>query len=894
MRLLVGMRSLLRLLRHRPSFESNMDEELRFHIEEQAEEFLGQGMGREEALRRARLAMSDLNTVRKECRGSRGLLLPGRVYGQCRYALRLLRKSPAFTATALATIALCLGANLAIFAAVHSVLLRSLPFPKASRLVALYNTYPRAGVYRDGSSVANYYERRGGKIRAFRSASLYYAGSAILGNAGPPVRIPLLGVSPEFFSTVGIPLVAGRSFEEGEMDPGRDRVAIVSEDFRRSHWASTREALGAAIRIDGVDRRVVGIAPANFRFLSSPAELIIPASSSPERHRSTERHSGGNVMQMVARLNDGVSLSEAQAQIDAQNAALETNDPSAKEMAAAGFRTAVVSLHADHVAAVRPFLLSLQAGSVLLLLAGCLNLANLQLVRGAARVREVAVRRALGAGTGALAGELMTETTLLTLGGSALGLVLGWFGTQWLRSLGAERLPLGSGISFDGTAVAVAIGTALALSVLLGLPAALLPLRSDLQGALKSESRAGTISRPAQRLRYLLLAGQVAFAFVLLTCSALLGVSLKNALAVSPGFNASRSVTASISLVGDRYLNAQSGLLFTERAERELLRQPGVIAAGFATNIPFSGYSGKSAATVQGYVRHSSDSPHGHYSYGVAGDYFRAMGFSLKSGRFLDAADSRRHERVCVVDYDFARFYWPGRSALGQHLFPGSAAGPDSEAFTVVGVVAAVKQASLTDPERTGAVYFPFIYRPQNNLFVVVRGVASNLESSLERSLEDAIHRVDPGLAVTGKLPAQARIDASLEVRRSPAELGVLFSVIALLLTSVGTYGVVSYAAALRRREIGIRIALGARPSQIWGYFLGATVTWLTAGLLLGAGLLLLAAKAINSVLFGVHVMDPAALIACAAVVICLAVVACVAPLWRAGRLSPLETLSEN
>lgn len=887
------LRSLWRVLTARQKFENNMSEELRFHMAEHVEELVRAGMSRDEATRQARLEFGGLNSVGEECRRSRGLFLSDELRRQLTYSIRVLRKAPAFTATALLTIALCLGANLAIFAVIDSVLLRPLPFPQADHLVTLYNSYPKANVERDGSSITNYYERRG-KIAAFRSLSIYYFGNSITGEPGFAQREPVAGVSPEFFATLGVRLAAGRTFEEGETEVGRDSVVIVTDAYRRQHWKSNREALGQSIRMDGSLKKVVGVLPTGFRFLSSQARMYLPLVSGLERRKPSERHSGGNVIQMVARLKNGATLAQAQAQIDAQNTALEADDPQAKMMADAGFRTLVVSLHGDHVASIRPTLLLLQAGVLLLLFIGCANLANLHLVRAGTRVREIAVRRALGASGGYVVSELVAEMMVLTLTGSVFGILLGAAGVRLLAILGAERLPLGAEIAFNGKLALLALAVAVGMGIFLAAPAAWLGMRPQLNDALKSEGRGGTGGPVAQRLRKGFLAAQVAFAFVLLVGAGLLGVSLKRALAVPPGFVAEHAVTAHVSLVGNKYPAPATGLLFTERLIDELLRQPGVLSAGIANNIPFSGYSGKSAAAVKGYVMRRGDSPRGHYSYGVAGDYFWAMGFSLKAGRFLTGADSRRRERVCVVDEDFARYYWPQANPLGRQLFQGSAAGPDSEAFTVVGVVGRVKQAGLTDRAEQGAVYYPYIYRPDSNLFVVVRSNAGLATQSLERTLETAVRHVDPELAVTDKLPMDVRIADSLTERRSPVILGSLFSGIALLLTAIGTYGVVSYSVAQRRREIGIRIALGARPQQIWWHFLSMAAALLATGMAIGLAGVLLAGKAIESVLFDVHAYDVSTLAAAAAVIALVSLTACLIPARQASRISPTEALGEN
>jgi predicted permease len=721
-----------------------MGEELRSHIEQYTDDLIQSGVSPQEAARRARIEFGGMNTIQEECREARRWLHPfDELVRQSRYAARLLRKSLGFTITALLTLAICLGANLTIFAVIDSVLLRPLPFPNAGGLVTMFNTYPRAGVERDGSSITNYYERRG-RIPAFDGVALYRYDTAVVGEAGSTEREPVARVSPEFFPTLGVDLRMGRSFTEEETSVQTEGVVILTDRYWREHFDADPHVIGKQIRRDGVSTTVIGVLPPGFRFLSSQAELYFPYSSRPEQRTPSERHSGGNSRQMIAHLRPGATLSQAQAQIDTQNATLEKDDPEAKMLADAGFRTVVVPLHSDHVASFRPVLLLLQAGSLTLLLIGAVNLINLMLIRANGRAKEMAVRQALGASRLHIVSEVIVETTMLTLAGGVLGLAAGAAGIRLLAVFGADRLPLGSQIAFDGRLAVVAFLGAAVLGIVLALPVAWFALRGHLANAIQSESRGGTASRAAQRLRHGFVVAQIALAFVLLAGAGLLGLSLERAMSVSPGFRPDHVLTGQISLPWSAYRNWPARLMFNEKLLSEIARQPGVSEVGLVNNVPLSGNSGKSAATVKGDVLRPGESPRGHYSYGVDGDYFAAMGFSLHEGRFLTADDSRRGERVCVVDDDFARYYWPNESALGQHLFEGSAASNDSEAFTVVGVVGAVKQAGLTDEIAQGAVYYPYALRTDDSLFVVVRTILP--PESLGLTLQKVVRKIDPRL----------------------------------------------------------------------------------------------------------------------------------------------------
>ena len=561
-------------------------------------------------------------------------------------------------------------------------------------------------------------------------------------------------------------------------------------------------------------------------------------------------------------------------------------------MADAGFRSLVVPLHADHVASIRATLLLLQAGVLVLLLVGGVNILNLLLIRANARVKEFAVRQALGASRRHIVGDAIVETTLLTLLGGLLGLGVGAGGIRLLAMLGADRLPLGAHIHFDLRLALAGLAAAIVMGIVLAAPIAWFHLRRDPGDALQSETRGGTAGHSAQTLRHCFIVAQIALAFVLLTGAGLLGISLKRAMAVSPGFRADHVLTGQISLAGKKYPAASAGLIFIDRLMDELEHQPGVLAAGIVTNLPFSGRNGKSAAKIKGRILPPGESPRGHYSYSVGGDYFRAMGFSLRAGRFLVNSDSRRAERVCVVDEDFARYYWPHSSALGQRLFQGSDEGKDSEAFTIVGVVGSTKQSSLTEDTAQGAIYYPYIYRPDNNIFVAVR--ASLPPDSIGLTLRKVIRQIDSELPVNDLRSMDTRIADSLVARRSPALLASLFSAIALLLTAIGTYGVLSYAVAQRRREIGLRMALGARPEQIRRQFLSLALRLLAGGMTLGVSGAWLTGNAMKSVLFHVPSVDFAILAGVGSAIGLVALVACLLPSYRAARISPMEALAQK
>jgi predicted permease len=805
-----------------------------------------------------------------------------------RFALRQLRKSPAFTLTALATVAICLGANLAIFAVIESILLRPLPFPQSDRLVTIFNTYPKAGVENDGSSITNYYERRG-NIPAFSSLSLYAEGPEVVGDPGSTEQVQVLRIEPDFFATLGVNLAMGRTFTEEEAAVAAENgVIILTDAFWRQRFAADSNILGRDLLVNGLQRKIIGVLPPDFRFLSSEARLIKPIRTRPTDRAPSQRHSGGGAINMIARLKPGATMAEAQSQIDAHNAAVERDNPEAKAMAEAGFRSPVVSLHADHVRSIRPTLWLMQGGVFFLLLIGAVNLVNLLLIRASGRAKEMAIRQSMGASRQHVVKQVVTETVLLTGTGGLLAVLVGAWGTQLLQLLGANRLPLGAHIAFDGWLASIGLIGAVILGIVIAVPIAWFNLGSHLANALQSESRGGGINRATQRLRHGFIVAQIALAFVLLAGAGLLGLSLKKVMAVSPGFRADHVLTGFCTV---SWQLADESVGIVDRLLESIRQQPGIAATGVITDIPLNGDTGKTAVVPKGYVPPPGQSLHGHYSYGVSGEYFSALGIPLREGRFLTSADSHRPERVCVVDEDFARRYWPrggGGDALGQAIAHGNEK-DDAKLFTIVGVVGTVKQAGLTETQGQGAVYLPYVYRNGGSVFVVTR--TSQRPEAFAETLRKLVRAAHPELSFDNVRSMEARIDESLIARRSPTLLAGIFAGVALLLAAIGTYGVLSYSVAQRTREIGIRMALGAQRGQIGTQFLSLGLRLLAAGTILGLIGAWLAGRAMQSVLFDVPALHLATLAGTAILMTMVSLIACLLPARRAASVDPMVAL---
>jgi predicted permease len=804
-----------------------------------------------------------------------------------RLALRSLLNHPQFTAATVATLAVCLGANLALFAVVDAVLLRPLPYREPDRLVTIYHSYPRTAIGRDEASLTTYFERRG-RLPAFAALGAIDRTTTVLGEPGETAIVSLGRVTPEFFSLLGVDLALGRSFREGELTYQTDQVVVLGHELWRERFGGDPGVLGRTVRIDGLPRVVVGVLPPGFHFLSFAAPVYMPLSSEESERNVAARHS--NRVTQVARLAPGASLAEAQAQVDALDAARAGEFPQPEVVRESGYHAVVAPLHGDHVAAVRPALRLLQGGALLLLVIGAVNLLNLFLVRSTSRAHETAVRRALGAGRAQLVQDALAESFVVSACGGLLGLGVAASGLRLLAALGADRLPLGARVALDGRVALAGLCGSLLAGLVLAAPAIVHGLARD--GAALHVGRGSTPGRSAHRLRAGFIVAQVALAFVLLTFGGLLALSLERAMAVSPGFRAENVVTGRFNLPWSGYHDLRSFEVFFGRLRERTSRLPEVVASGAVSNVPLGGGGVSGGITVAGRERAPGEAIVAHEQLGVAGDYFAAMGIPLLSGRFLDASDEPQDRRHCVVDESVARRYWPGGDAVGQRFHRGVEVRPGDEPYTVVGVVGSVKHASLTEDDRPGAIYLPFTHTFARHYYLAARTrVAPEAAAPL---LARALREIDPELPLSDVRSMEARIANSLAERRSPALLTALFGAAALALSCIGLYGVLAYSVAQRAREFAIRMALGARRAAVLRSVMGAGARLVGAGLAIGLAVALAFSGKLSSHLFAVGPRDPWAFGAVALVFASLAAVACAVPARRATRVDPMDVLRDE
>jgi len=805
-----------------------------------------------------------------------------------RIALRRLAKSPGFTGTALATLALCIGANLTIFAVVDAILIHALPFPDEDRLVNIYYSYPKLPSAQSGASLTNYYERRG-KMPAFSSLAEIGEGTSVVGETGSTAIEQLGRVTPEFFDTLGTAPLLGRNFSDAEMTYLTDNVVILSHEYWRSHFSSNPAVLGKSIRIDGIPRAVIGVLAPQFKFLSFQGAMYMPLSSEERERNVSARHSTGKIL--IGRLAPGATLVQARAQMAAYDAKIAPDFPDAALVTQAGCVTVIAPLRADYVALVRPTLILLQAGALFLLVIGGVNLVNLLLIRASQRSRELTIRQALGAGQRHIVADVMVETMVLTLTGGLLGLFVGAAGIRMLGAFGAQQLPLGSEIAFNGRLAVAALLGAFVSAIAIGAPVSIFSVRSALVGALQAQSRSSTTGRATRRMRNGFIVAQISLAFVLVTGAGLLGLSLKQAMGVSPGFRPDHVITGQFGLSWAGYHDQPKIDHLFDTLYEKTRSLPGVEAAGAISNVPVVGARDRSLMVVLGSSQKQEGSlAHAFDCFGVSGDYFQAMGIPLISGRYLTQADAHASTFYAVVDETFARYFWPKGNAVGSRFYQGSETRHSDQAYTVVGVVGTVKQAGLaaSKPD-AGAAYFTFNGIFFRNYFLVAR--TSLPPEAIAATLEKVVRSVDADIPLTDVSSMDVRITDSLATRRSPALMAGIFGLTALLLATIGLYGVMAYTVVQRTREFGVRLALGAQRVDVLRLVFMEGARLAALGLAVGVAISWIVSSFMGAFLFGVKVHDPWTYVGVSALLAAVAAAACLVPARRATHVDPMEAL---
>ncbi len=812
-----------------------------------------------------------------------------------KFGVRLLWKDKGFASTAVATLAICIAANTAIFSVVHAVVLKPLPLPEPDRLLILYNSYPNVGVKRAVNGVPDFYDRRRA-LTALEDVALYSNEGLNVGDGASVQRLESMGVTPSLFRLLRARPALGRIFAEEEGEIGNQRKVMLSYSLWQERYGGDRSVIGKDLRIYGNLHTIVGVMPEGFLFLDPSVRLWRPLAFTAEQKQ--EYHS--NSWEMIGRLKPGATMQQAQAQVDALNQANLDLVPQLKPLLInAGFHTEVHPLQDELVKDIKATLYLLWGGAIFVLLIGAVNIANLVLARSSVRVKEMTTRFALGAGRGRIARQMVTESLLLTICGALIGLLLGWWGMRIFSALRLNEIPRGSEIAMDSEVVIYILALAVVVGTGIGLIPVVHMLSADLTLLFRSDGRTGTSGRGARFLRNALVVAQIAFALILLVGAGLLLASFRRVLAVKPGFAAENVLSGSIALPSVQYKGDRELRAFMGRALEKIRSLPGIQVAGATDSIPFGHNSSDSLILAEGYVMKPGESVVSPNRIVVTPGYFEAMRVPLIEGRVFDSRDSGETQKVIIVDQRLARKFWPDSSPIGKRMWQPS--GPEdlvqpsanSRWYTVVGVVGSVKLRALVDPdERAGAYFFPYEQAPRDHATFALRTAGE--PSATVSALRKAIVEVDAGLPLYDVRTMQERIDESLVARRSPMILAMGFGLVALFLAAVGIYGVLAYTVAQRTREIGIRMALGSTAERIFRLIAREGFTLLGIGFALGLAGTLGLAKYVESLLFGVRPVDPYVLAGVTGILALAATIACILPAQRAARVDPVVALRQE
>ena len=880
---------------HPGRWERELDEELASHLEMHVEDNIRAGMPPEEARRSALLKLGGLEQAKEIYRDRRSLPAIDMIVQDARFALRMMRRSRGLTAAALLVLTLGIGANTVMFTVVNTVLLRPLPYPDPSRLQLVQTA----------TAPPDYYVYRS-RNRAFQSFSSFYFRSFDVTGDGEPERIRVLIVSSDFLGTLRTPPAIGRDLQPRDEQWGDHRVVILTDGLWRRRYAADPSIVGRPIVLGAEPYTVVGILPPGFSFLGREAQALVPMSFAPGDNLNTHNN---YFLTMVARLAADATPAGANADLNRLSQQIIAEHPENR-----GTQMDVRSLHGALVEDVRRALFVLFGAVVFVLLIACADLANLLLARAAARRREIALRIAIGASRRRVFGQLLTESVLLAVCGSALAVILTWLSVGTLNSLSQTVLPRTRDIRIDGVVLAYTALVAVATGVLFGLAPAWRSVDIDPGQALHEGARTGEDPR-GHRIRSALVMAEIAMSLVLLIGAGLMVKSMHGLTRVDAGFDPHDVLTVQVGIPPRKYVDealerrfspqayVKSTRFFTEVVE-QIRTLPGVSAVGAIYALPLMGevwgknvtfYDRPLPATIR-------ELPPIQYRV-VAGDYFRALAVPILKGRAFAETDTADAAKVAIVNREMVRRYWNDQDPIGKvisvnppiQLVPRGTVPPDykPELFTVVGVAADVRYGSLgTAP--LPLVYVPFAQGSEGatTMYLVVRSHTD--PAGLSAAIRDRIRQVDPDVPASSIQTMEDRVSASLAQPRLRAIVLGTFAGLALLLAGVGTYGVMSYAARQRTREIGIRMAIGASSRAILKLLLGRGAVMVAAGI--GAGLLcaLALTRALRTLLFGVSTSDPLVFVGVTILLASVAMVAAWVPARRATRLEPVAALREE
>ncbi len=888
MTLFAKARSFLRNLFLSRRVEEDLDQEVHSHLEMLTEENIRAGMSPQEAQRAARIELGGIEQVKEQVREERlGNWLQS-VLSDCHYALRQFRKNPVFTAVAVLTLALAIGATTAIFSVVYGVLLRPLPYTHPDRIMAIFEVTTEGNPSRVADP--NFDDFRD-QSRSFQAIAKYSGNIASVSGGSQPTRTMAAGVTPDFLKVLGIQPILGRDFSPSDAKKGAGPTVLVSYGYWKQHLGSPRDLSQSHLKMDGTVHSVIGVLPVGFSF-PADADLWYPADLDGENPSRTSHNYSA-----IARLRDGVTVEQANRDISA--IARRIHDTSSEQGDYLLKDGIVIPLQDSITGDVRSPLLILLGTVGFLLLVACANVANLLLAQASVRERELAIRGALGAARGRLIRQFLTEAFLLSLLGGGLGLLGAFWGVAGLVALAPENLPRLDSVSISIPIFVFAILLTTAVAAGLGAFTAARATSGDLREGLAESGRGQAGSQGSQRVGRVIVAAQIAITLVLVVGAGLLGRSLMKVLEVNPGFRVDKIVTMDVSLpwVDDPKAKTGQAIFFSNLIDR-LKQIPGVRKAGATSGLPMDGGlpDGLFLLMTQNEVPKTTDEfgalfqqkeRLGNADFCNATDgYFQALGIPLIRGRIFDERDGLNSPEVAVISESLARDRWPNQDPIGHTIEFGNMDG-DLRLLTIVGIVGDTRENGLDLPPRP-TVYVNLFQRPRSTITVTMLSDTDTLSlvSAARGILQDLNPEIPPSFRTFSEV-----YSASLGSRRFNVILIGFFGITALLLATAGVFGVVAYSVSRRTREIGVRVALGADRGDVLRMILGQGLRTIFIGVAIGIAASLLLTRTMESLLFDVTPTDPLTFAGVTLLLVATALLACYIPARRATRVDPIIAL---
>ena len=862
------------LLRRR---DSSLQDEVRFHLEMSEEAFRRQGLDADAAHRAAVQELGGLSRVEEAYIDQQSLPFVERLAQDARYGLRTLRRSPGFAAAALLTTALGIGANVAIFSIVHTVLLRDLPFASPERLITWSEAIDEESVGTIGYTTITDIRDRS---QTLEGVAAFASWNPTLMIEGGSERLNAMRVTWNFFHLLGASPALGRPFQASDDTQANRRVLLLSDRLWRRSFNADPSVVGRTITMNDVPYQVVGVMPASFEPLISgrfyvPAEVWSPLgyeATLPQACR-TCRH-----VRVLGKMRSGVTFDQARAELDAVMTQIRAENPTSYRTD----RMNVASLSAAISGPVRPILLVLLGAVGVVLLIACANVGNLLLARAMNRSHEMAVRAALGATRGRLVRQMLTESLLLSLTGGALGVAAAGMSLKGIEQIVPAAVPRLGSVSLNTPVLIFAVGLSMFTGLAFGLIPALRVSSSRLRGSLASDSR--TLA-PASVSRQILVAADVALALMLLAGAGLMLRTVVHLVRSSPGFDSSHVVAAQFSMVGQRYGEAEAIRVFHQQLLESVQAIPGVESAALAGQIPMGGNRDSWGFHIEGRPEPNPAAAPSVERYSITPDYFRVMRIPIVRGRGIIESDGANSELVMLVSESTARELWPGADPIGARVRIGGNDGPWRK---IVGVVGNVRHVDLAEETRLQ------MYLPQTQFTdgMLVLAVRSSLPTDrIANALRSSVRALDPKIPVFQITPLDTLVAQSFADRLFVLQVLGVFAIVGVVLAAIGLYGVIAYTVAQRTRELALRLALGASRRDVLRVVFGAGARSVTVGLLIGTAGALATTRVLDSLLFGVSPMDPVSLAAGIAVLLAVAALAHAVPAMRALRVNPASAL---